>query len=211
MMRYDMLMRVPFLCWVVIAIIAQGAGLIQTIHMTDIAVIHLAMRLSMITFLLLLGAAVLARSPPSAKASGWEPRISALVGTFLIYTVVLFPRRDLAPITEFVSTLLLIIGSIAAIAALSQLGRSFSIMAESRQLVTTGPYRWVRHPLYLAEELAMIGVFIQFASLWTALILIIQIAFQLRRIHNEEAILNTTFPEYASYQQTTFGLIPGVY
>jgi protein-S-isoprenylcysteine O-methyltransferase Ste14 len=95
--------------------------------------------------------------------------------------------------------------------ALSQLGRSFSIMAESRQLVTAGPYRLVRQPLYLTEAIASVGVFMQFASVWTALLLAVQIAFQLRRIRNEELVLTTGFPEYAAYSQTTARLIPGIY
>ena len=95
--------------------------------------------------------------------------------------------------------------------ALLRLGRSFSVMAEARYLVTSGPYRFVRHPLYLAEELAVVGVFIQFASVWTALLLALQISFQLRRMHNEEAVLAATFPEYTAYQARTSRLIPGIY
>jgi protein-S-isoprenylcysteine O-methyltransferase Ste14 len=84
-------------------------------------------------------------------------------------------------------------------------------MAETRQLVTTGPYRFVRHPLYLAEEIAMVGVFVQFASVYTALLLAAQIAFQLRRMHNEELVLTASFPEYAAYQRHTARLVPGIY
>jgi protein-S-isoprenylcysteine O-methyltransferase Ste14 len=85
------------------------------------------------------------------------------------------------------------------------------MMAEARRLVTSGPYRLVRHPLYLAEELAVVGIFMQSLSLWTALILAVQIAFQLRRMHNEEAILAESFPEYAAYRQRTARLLPGIY
>jgi protein-S-isoprenylcysteine O-methyltransferase Ste14 len=84
-------------------------------------------------------------------------------------------------------------------------------MAETRQLVTSGPYRFVRHPLYLTEEIATIGVFMQFASAWTALIFAVQIAFQLRRMHNEELVLSARFPEYVAYRQHTARLIPGIY
>jgi protein-S-isoprenylcysteine O-methyltransferase Ste14 len=69
----------------------------------------------------------------------------------------------------------------------------------------------VRHPLYLAEELAIIGLAMQFFSWATALVLAVQIAFQLRRMHNEEAVLAESFPEYAAYRQRTARLLPGVY
>jgi protein-S-isoprenylcysteine O-methyltransferase Ste14 len=85
------------------------------------------------------------------------------------------------------------------------------MMAEARRLVTSGPYRFVRHPLYLAEELAIIGISMQFFSLSTALVLAVQIAFQLRRMYNEEAVLAESFPEYAAYQQRTARLLPGIY
>jgi protein-S-isoprenylcysteine O-methyltransferase Ste14 len=128
-----------------------------------------------------------------------------------MYGMLLFPRCDLSVFGEIVSTVLTTIGSIGAVVALSQLGRSFSIMAESRQLVTTGPYRFVRHPLYAAELIATIGVFMQFASICTASLLVVHIAFQLRRMHNEELILTARFPEYDTYQRTIARLIPGVF
>jgi len=43
------------------------------------------------------------------------------------------------------------------------------------------------------------------------LLLAVQIAFQLRRMRNEEVILGAIFPEYAAYKAKTARLIPGVY
>jgi protein-S-isoprenylcysteine O-methyltransferase Ste14 len=211
---YDALMRLPLLSWCFFVATGQLAGLIQLTNTKSVGfdyAIHIAMRLSMIAFVLLASAAVVLRTRPSGKASGLEPRISALAGSFMLYGMLLFPRHDLSLSGEIVATFLTMIGSVGAVVALSQLGRSFSIMAESRQLVTTGPYRLVRHPLYLAEGIATVGVFMQFASVWTALLLAVQIAFQLRRIHNEELVLTTRFPGYTAYSQTTARLIPGIY
>ena len=208
---YDLLMRLPFLGWVLICATAQLAGLSQKGSVDFPRFVDIAMRLSTIAFLMLMAAAIILRTRPSAKARGLEPRISALIGTFLIYGIASFPRHDLSASLGVISTVLTMIGSVGAIVALSQLGRSFSIMAETRRLVTTGPYRFVRHPLYLAEEIAMIGVFMQFASPWTALLLAVQIAFQLRRMHNEELVLTASYPEYATYTQNTARLIPGIY
>lgn len=58
----------------------------------------------------------------------------------------------------------------------------------------------MRHPLYLAEEVAVFGLCMQFFSIWTTIIFALQIAFQLRRIHNEEAVLTEILPEYAAYK-----------
>jgi len=161
--------------------------------------------------MLLLGASVVLRARPTGKARGLEPRISAFAGAFLVYAIPFFPRRELSVTAEMVSTLLVLFGSAAAVASLVRLGRSFSMMAEARRLVTSGPYGIVRHPLYLAEELATIGLSMQFFSAASMFVLAMQIAFQLRRMHNEEAVLSETFPEYAAYRQRTARLLPGIY
>ena len=214
---YDLVMRMPLLAWSMFCAMVQMAGLSQHIRSTNMVlpltayVIKLAMLLSTIGFLLLLSAAVIVRARPMGKARGLEPRISAFIGTFLIYTIPLFPRRELSETVEMVSTVLILVGSLAAVVALFRLGRSFSMMAEARRLVTSGPYRYVRHPLYLAEEVAIFGIFIQFFSIWTIIIFALQIVFQLRRMRNEEAVLTEILPEYASYQSKTPRLIPGIY
>ncbi len=201
-------MRTPLLAWVVFVLVNQTAALTAEVSFDPIRV---AMRASMVLFLCLMGLMVVMRTSPSAKANGVEPRISALAGTFMMYGIGFFPRRDLPIEAEILATLLIMIGNFAAIIALYRLGRSFSLMAESRQLVTSGPYRFVRHPLYAAEELALMGVFIQFVSVWTFMLFAAQIGFQLRRMYNEEIVLGATFPEYAAYQESTARLIPGVY
>jgi protein-S-isoprenylcysteine O-methyltransferase Ste14 len=214
---YDLLMRLPLLGWSVYCAILQMAGLRFYLHSADPALpsavytINIAMRLATIFFLLLMAAAVVLRARPKDKARGVEPRVSAFIGAFIVYSIPLFPRRELSVTTEMAATVLILVGSAAAVVALLQLRSSFSMMAEARRLVTSGPYRFVRHPLYLAEELAVIGLFIQFLSVWTALLLAVQIAFQLRRMHNEEAVLAATFPDYAAYHAKTARLIPGIY
>jgi protein-S-isoprenylcysteine O-methyltransferase Ste14 len=167
-------MRVPLLVWALFAAMRQTMGLALTMQnsVDFVYAVHVTMRLSSIAFLLLIAVVVIARTRPSAKASGLEPRIAALAGSFLTYVIVLFPRRELSLSLEITSTVLILVGTLGAVMALSQLGRSFSVMAESRRLVTSGPYGFVRHPLYLTEGIAIFGLFIQYISLWTALVLV---------------------------------------
>jgi protein-S-isoprenylcysteine O-methyltransferase Ste14 len=214
---YDVLMRLPMLVWSIFLGLVTVVGLQQYIRQADPTlpgaayILNIVMRASVIAYLVVIAATVVARMRPARKARGVEPRISALIGTFLLPAVVLFPRRELPLSADVVSTVLTLAGSTFAVVVLTQLRASFSIMAEARQLVTIGVYRLIRHPLYLAEEIAAIGVMMQFFSPWTALILAVQIGFQLRRMRNEEVILAEIFPEYLGYRERTARIVPGVY
>jgi protein-S-isoprenylcysteine O-methyltransferase Ste14 len=214
---YDVLMRLPLLIWSLFLALVTIVGLQQYARQSGrelpdvVYILNIVMRLSVIAYLVVIAATLLVRVRPAAKARGIEPRISALIGTFLLTVIVLFPRRELSPGADMVSTLLTLGGTVFAVVVLTQLRASFSIMAEARQIVTAGVYSVVRHPLYLAEEIAAIGVVMQFFSLWTAVILALQIGFQLRRMQNEEVILTEIFPEYPAYRDRTARILPGIY
>jgi len=213
---YDVVMRLPVLAWSLVLALALAVELARYWHAADpewpgAVVLNIAMRLSMIAYLVILAATVVVRTPPIGKAHGAEPRVSALLGSFLICIVVLFPRRELGPGVGCLSTLLVLVGDSIAAVVLIQLRGSFSIMAEARQLATSGAYRFVRHPLYLAEEIATIGGVMQFLSIWTVLLVVVQIACQIRRMRNEEIVLLEVFPEYSNYKRKTPRIIPGLY
>jgi protein-S-isoprenylcysteine O-methyltransferase Ste14 len=214
---YDAVMRLPLLGWSVFAATAQMAALARYLREAGPApswsvwAVGVSMRAATITFFLLLAAAMILRARPTERARGIEPRVSAFLGTCLTCAISLFPRRDLSATAETLAMSLTFLGSAGAAAALLRLGRSFSMMAEARDLVTKGPYRFVRHPLYLAEEIAIVGLWMQFLSLATTIVFALQIAFQFRRMHNEERLLAARFREYAAYQQQTARLLPGIY
>jgi protein-S-isoprenylcysteine O-methyltransferase Ste14 len=75
--------------------------------------------------------------------------------------------------------------------------------------VTSGPYKWARHPLYAVEFLTLIGTAIQFAQPWAALLALGVIALQVLRTVFEEQVLSQTYPEYANYRTRVkrFGVI----
>jgi protein-S-isoprenylcysteine O-methyltransferase Ste14 len=154
----------------------------------------------------------LIRRPALQRARGWKPRAVAAIGAFSIFGFgFLPPAQGLAIAWHLVAAILLLASAALGALVLPYLGRSFSLMSEARGLVTRGPYRFVRHPLYLVEELAAVAGFIEAFSPAAALLLALQIAFQIRRILNEEAVLEASFPDYARYQATTARVIPGVW
>ena len=66
----------------------------------------------------------------------------------------------------------------------------------------------VRHPLYLAEEVAVIGVMMLYFSPAALAVAAVHWLFQLRRMTNEEKVLRTAFSEYATYATNTPKVIP---
>ena len=77
-------------------------------------------------------------------------------------------------------------------------------------LVTTGPYRLVRHPIYLGLALLAMGQALAFAS-WPALMIVLCgiVPTFAWRARAEEKLLNGTFGErYAAYRQRTRMIIP---
>jgi protein-S-isoprenylcysteine O-methyltransferase Ste14 len=169
--------------------------------------------ISLVSFFLMIAWLTMVRPRPLAQARGWFPRVAALFGTwlFLIGTLFLPHRTDLSVTMLLLSAALILLGDILAVVILRRLGKSFSIMAEARKLVTGGPYSVIRHPLYAAEQLAVLGALIQFASLEAVFLVMVQFGFQVLRMRNEEAVLRQTFPDYAAYMARTSRLIPGVW
>ncbi len=168
-------------------------------------------KISIICFLGLMSVLFLIRIEPIKKTEGLLPRFTALVGTFCLYAMTFFPRVNLSIKQSLIATSISVLGTGLSVFALAHLGRSFSLMAEARRLVTTGPYRLVRHPLYLFETIASLGVLLHFLSGYTLLVFLAYILIQLQRMKNEEAILHKAFPEYEEYRARTYRVIPLVY
>jgi protein-S-isoprenylcysteine O-methyltransferase Ste14 len=199
-------------CFGVLAmVLATDIGRIVQQEVARAALLRLIADFCILWFYTMISCLALCRRPPVAKASGFLPRAEALLGTFLLFTLpIVAPRHD-TMLTNIVSSSLLLIGDGFALFGLLHLGRSFSLMAEARRLVTDGPYRLVRHPLYVGESFAMFGLFIEFACWPAALLLALQMFFQIRRMLNEETVLRSVYPEYNAYMARTARVIPGIW
>jgi protein-S-isoprenylcysteine O-methyltransferase Ste14 len=91
--------------------------------------------------------------------------------------------------------------------------RSFHLAANptAGALVTTGPYRLIRHPIYAAVCLFVLPGAAAHAS-WAALGLGgVVVAGALIRIFSEEALLLGRYPEYRAYARRTWRLLPPVF
>lgn len=163
-----------------------------------------------VAFTLLQLVMTVSRLPPKGTARGIESRVTSVAGTFLILVAAfLIPAVD-SEAVQVTALCLIFIGTVSSIFCLYWLGRSFSIMATARKLVTSGPYSLVRHPLYVCEAIFVSGVIVSHFSALMVALGVLQFLLQYRRARNEESILRQTFPEYEAYERTTPMLIPSL-
>lgn len=134
----------------------------------------------------------------------------AVTGTFLLIAL---PSGGLPPQShalQLASSVLAASGVAFALWALAWLGRCFGVRPAVRGLVTTGPYRWVRHPVYLGEITFGLGWALDRWS-WPAACLFVALwCLQYARASMEEQMLSAAFPTYAQYAKTTPRLLPRV-
>ena len=151
------------------------------------------------------------RSVPVRRMRALLPRLVAVLGSTGTLSMTLLPRADVGETAEIVSVVLILAGAAGAVASLMSLRCAFSIMPEARALVTSGPYRHLRHPLYAAEMMMIAGAAILFRQPLAALIAAAVLATMLARMRYEERVLSETFPLYLAYAERTKRLFPMLY
>lgn len=91
--------------------------------------------------------------------------------------------------------------------------RSFHATASPTEggVVMTGPYRWVRHPIYTAVSLFSWACWLGHPSCISLGMAGLVTAGGLVRMLAEEAVLAARYPEYAEYARTTKRMIPHLF
>ena len=156
----------------------------------------------------------LVRPRPRARDGRAIARAAGLVGTTMLLVVGAFPNPVLLTppaVVRGISATLALGAFALGVYGLLYLRRSLSIIPEARRLVTGGPYRLIRHPLYAAEILAAFALVLARPGLWATLMLVPFIAVQMLRARFEEGLLSRIFPEYKLYAAHTPRLIPLVW
>jgi protein-S-isoprenylcysteine O-methyltransferase Ste14 len=106
------------------------------------------------------------------------------------------------------SLILVIAGACLSLASLLSLGRSFGVRPALRGVASRGPYRIVRHPLYLAYIIADIGYNLQEWNYGTLTLVAAGWISMLYRIHAEERVLSAD-PTWADFTaRVRYRLLP---
>jgi protein-S-isoprenylcysteine O-methyltransferase Ste14 len=93
------------------------------------------------------------------------------------------------------------------------LSRFVEIQEErGHKVITTGPYRFVRHPMYIGVSILMLLLPVALGSLYTLIPMAFAILFVIVRTHLEDKTLRRELEGYEAYaQKTKYRLIPGMW
>lgn len=132
---------------------------------------------------------------------------------FLFIALVIYPFNIDNNSTAWL--VLSLLGGIIGIYTLlhNRLG-NFSVYPEpinGAKLITSGPYRWVRHPMYLSLLLFVLGIALYNGSLWNLLGVVLLLAVLMGKMFKEETHLKQQFTDYQSYCKSSKRLLPYIY
>jgi len=214
---FDLLAASPLILWYVLGLRRQAPiTLIRLQELID-GTINL---LDFLQFIALMGSFVLSfvlvyllitRRTPELKSYGVLPRAVAIGGTFVGNGFLYLRVVDLPLPLQALADVLIIAGTIGSLLTVSRLGASFSVMPEARKLVTRGPYSVIRHPLYLAEMIGVLGLVLQFQQPWATLVGAAVFGLQYWRTVFEERVLMQAYPDYTTYRARTWRFLPYVF
>lgn len=162
-------------------------------------------------------------TPPWA---GWRLRLVIVVGVILLvhfrrhavvrffaavnHSLLLHPGIAL----QWLGVWLCLAGFALAVWARVHIGRNWGMpmsLREGHELVTSGPYAYIRHPIYSGLMLAMIGSAFTAGLLWL-LGLVLYFTYFMFAARSEENTMLAQFPDaYAAYRRRTKMLIPFVF
>ena len=157
-------------------------------------------------------AIALTRGPPQAQDHSLASSAAVAVAYAYPYAQVAYLRWVPGdPAWEAGGLVLVTFAAFLSLASLLTLGRWFGVRPALRGLATTGPYRLVRHPIYLAYLFADIGYNLQEWNIATLLLVAAGWMSLLYRIHAEERILarHSDWPGYVA--QVRYRLVPGLW
>lgn len=141
----------------------------------------------------------------------WTPTafLLSVGGTYYFLAVQLAPGVHLMP--EWAGATLQVLGLVWQLFAKASLRRAFGILPANRGVVSSGAYRFMRHPMYVGYFLADIGFLLVNFDVRNVIVYGAQFALQAGRIWREERLLSDDEQYRAYRQQVRYRILPGLF
>ncbi len=145
----------------------------------------------------------------SRKPSDW-----IISGVATCLPLIITPSETTEAVPSLVSTLgliFLISGMLIQIHAKFSLGRRFGCVPANRGICETGPYLFVRHPMYAGYLVSHLGILALNPSLWNVFVYVACYSFQIPRLMAEERLLghDELYQQYC--REVPYRMIPGIF
>ncbi len=164
------------------------------------------------------------RTKRAAQRADWRRRLAYGIPVVVGFALMFDDRRNLGWLDDRIlpKTQELAVAAIAltltgmgfAVWARVHLGRNWSsapMIKEQHQLIRSGPYRLVRHPIYTGLLIALAGTFLANGRVRGALsVVVVGLAFDIKRRIEEEFMVQTFGEQYEDYRRTTGALFPRI-
>jgi protein-S-isoprenylcysteine O-methyltransferase Ste14 len=154
----------------------------------------------------------LTRSYPVAQDQSWPASFAVAISYIYPYAQVIY----LNSMDGYVAwadggTALVTLSAFLSLAALLSIGKRFGVRPALRGLTISGPYRLVRHPMYLAYFVADIGYLLQEWNIGTVLMVAAGWTALVYRIYAEERMLSQHSDWVAYVGKAPYRLVPGLW
>ncbi|GAB3778610.1 hypothetical protein GCM10027601_03470 [Nocardioides ungokensis] len=163
-----------------------------------------------VCFYVLMVTLLLSRRPSKASAGSRVATWAAYLGTFTPFLLLVNADPVRSRELTGASIVVITVGLGFSVYSLTYLGRSFGVVPRARELVRTGPYRYVRHPLYVGEFISFAGAVMAVLSPYGIALFVFFVLVQSFRATQEEGVLKEAFPEYEAYMAESGRFVPRV-
>ena len=199
------------------AMVARDAGLSDGVHFEDYARYTMLAASNAACGLLLLVSRKPSRYPDQAQEIAVP--LAATFGYMLFNNHIPVPAWMSTPVVPnswltpaaAAGVVFSAFGALFALNAILWLGRSLGIVVSVREVVLGGPYRYVRHPIYLGYFFIMVGMFLTAFTPRMAIMVSAAMALLVWRARLEEHLLAAYSPAYQEWMKHTGFLWPNMH